>query len=134
VEDNDEEMEDEDNETEGELLNQSDSEESDAISDDDDDREEDDDVELRNKIVEALHANGIDAASNDSEDEEELMDDEQMMAIDEQLVQVFRSRANEKKSGKSKFYSNSYGMGHSSILKMSIFNEKQHISRTVCWI
>lgn len=60
------------------------------------------DLELRNKIEEALRVNGIEPATGETDSEdEELMDDDQMMAIDEQLAQVFRSRTNEKKGGKS---------------------------------
>ncbi|TFK72185.1 hypothetical protein BDN72DRAFT_792794 [Pluteus cervinus] len=58
------------------------------------------DDELRKKIEQALRINGADAGSDDSEDEEDLMDDDQMMAIDEQLAAAFRSRVNEKRSGK----------------------------------
>ncbi|KAG6821076.1 hypothetical protein H0H93_007235 [Arthromyces matolae] len=65
----------------------------------DDSNDEEEDVELRKKIEEALRVNGVEAATGDS-DEEELMDDEQMMAIDEQLAAVFRMRTNEKKPGK----------------------------------
>ena len=58
-------------------------------------------MELRNKIEEALRVNGIQAATGETDSEdEELMDDDQMMAVDEQLAQVFRSRTNEKKVGK----------------------------------
>jgi DNA polymerase phi len=98
-------MDDEDDETE-EASVQPDSEDPGMGSDDDDEEgegEEDVDVELRNRLVEVLQGSGIDATSDNSDDEEELMNDEQMMAIDEQLAQVFRSRANEKKSGKGKF-------------------------------
>ncbi|KAJ6546537.1 DNA polymerase phi-domain-containing protein [Mycena vulgaris] len=57
------------------------------------------DLELRRKIEEALRVNGVDAATGDSDDdsEEELMNDEQMLAVDEQLAQVFRLREGEKK-------------------------------------
>ncbi|KAG6831186.1 hypothetical protein H0H92_012326 [Tricholoma furcatifolium] len=75
------------------------SEESEAGEDDEDSNDEEEDVELRRKIEEALRVNGIEAATGES-DEEELMDDDQMMAIDEQLAAVFRSRTNEKKAGK----------------------------------
>lgn len=61
------------------------------------------DLELRSKIEEALKVNGIEPATGETDSEdEELMDDDQMMAIDEQLAQVFRSRTEEKKGGKSK--------------------------------
>lgn len=64
---------------------------------------DDEDVqELRRKIEEALKVNGIEAATGDSDEEsdEDLMDDDQMMAIDEQLAAVFKSQASEKKSSK----------------------------------
>lgn len=73
-----------------------------SIAEDD---EEDilEDPELRRKIEEALRVNGVQAATGESDDEseEELMDDEQMLAIDEQLAAAFRARAEEKK-GKGK--------------------------------
>ena len=72
----------------------------DASGDDSDDAEVD--LELRNKIEEALRVNGIEPATGETDSEdEELMDDDQMMAIDEQLAQVFRSRTNERKGVKS---------------------------------
>lgn len=77
-----------------------DSEHDDENSSEDDNEEED--PELRRKIEEALRVNGIEPATGETDsEEEELMDDDQMMAIDEQLAQVFRTRANERKSGKS---------------------------------
>jgi len=59
---------------------------------------EETDLELRKNVEKALRVDGIEphTGGTDSE-EEELMDDEQMMAIDERLAEVFRSRANEKK-------------------------------------
>ena len=58
--------------------------------------------ELRRKIEETLRVNGVEAATGNSDEEpdEDLMDDDQMMAIDEQLAQVFRLRVNEKRSSK----------------------------------
>ncbi|KAF7295052.1 hypothetical protein MIND_01043400 [Mycena indigotica] len=78
------------------------SESSSSDSDIEIDEESDDgevDMELRRKIEEALKVNGVDAedGSHDEESDEDLMDDEQMMAIDEQLAQVFRMREGEKK-------------------------------------
>ncbi|KAG6885139.1 hypothetical protein C0993_005605 [Termitomyces sp. T159_Od127] len=91
--------------------NEQDSEDSDDESDeadagdegDGDSNDEEEDVVLRRKIEEALRVNGIEAATGDSDEEEELMDDDQMMAIDEQLAAVFKTRANEKKIGKGEF-------------------------------
>lgn len=95
----------EDNEDEDEEGENEDDESS-SIEDEDEDEDDgdgDEDVrELRRKIEEALKVNGIEAATGDSEEgsDEDLMDDDQMMAIDEQLTEIFRSRANEKKSSK----------------------------------
>ena len=107
-EDEDEAMEDvedvaseEDSEESSEASNSGDSDDSSDSGD-----EEEADPELRRKIEEALRVNGIEPATGETDsEEEELMDDDQMMAIDEQLAQAFRSRANEKK-GKSHSLSN----------------------------
>jgi len=82
-----------------------DDEDEEQASSNEEDVEDDDDKgvqELQRKIEEALRVNGIEAASENSDDEsdEDLMDDDQMMAIDEQLAQVFRLRVNEKKTSK----------------------------------
>ncbi|KAG2365801.1 hypothetical protein BDR07DRAFT_1398137 [Suillus spraguei] len=60
-------------------------------------------LELRMKIEDALKANGAEAAigDTDEESEEELVDDEQMMAIDEHLAEVFRSRSGDGKQSKN---------------------------------
>lgn len=76
---------------------------SDQEQDGEDDEEEVDEdaaLALRNKIEQALRVNGIEPPTGDSESEEDLMDDEQMMAIDGQLAEVFRSHISENKSGK----------------------------------
>ncbi|KAJ3845276.1 DNA polymerase phi-domain-containing protein [Lentinula raphanica] len=66
-----------------------------------DSNDEEADEELRQRILEALSVNGIEAANeDDDESEEEFMDDDQMMAIDEHIAEVFRSRINEKKASK----------------------------------
>ncbi|EIW84995.1 hypothetical protein CONPUDRAFT_47531 [Coniophora puteana RWD-64-598 SS2] len=101
-EDVDEDMDDED---EGDEEAESD------VSDEDEDEDEDDSEggsddeaaqELRRKIEEALKVNGIGAAEGDSdESEEELMDDDQMMAIDGHLAEIFRSQTGDKKAGKA---------------------------------
>ena len=69
---------------------------------DEDGEDEEADLELRGRIEEALRVNGIEPADGSGDDDsgEELMDDDQMMAIDEQLTEIFRSRASEKKGGK----------------------------------
>ncbi|KAI0060788.1 hypothetical protein BV25DRAFT_1827328 [Artomyces pyxidatus] len=105
VADSDEEMEvDEDaaNEeaSEGEDDDENDDDDDDSSSEDEEgdkseseDGDEEEDEELRRKITEALRANGIESATGLSDDEsEEEMDDDQMMAIDDQLAQIFRER------------------------------------------
>ncbi|EKM55908.1 uncharacterized protein PHACADRAFT_256841 [Phanerochaete carnosa HHB-10118-sp] len=74
----------------------------DDVGEDDEDLDAAADPELRRKIEEALHVNGVQGAAgeSDSGSEEELMDDEQMMAIDEQLAAVFRARMGERKLAK----------------------------------
>jgi len=105
--DEDEDMEDNDDgdgdeEDSAESKSDESSESSEGGDSDGDINDEEADLELRNKIEEALRVNGIEPATGDTDsEEEELMDDDQMMAFDEQLAQVFRSRANEKKSGRS---------------------------------
>jgi len=93
-----------DNDEEDSTGDKSESGEESGESDGDDsgdDSDEEVDLELRKKIEEALRVNGIEPATGETDsEEEELMDDDQMMALDEQLAQVFRSRTNERK-GKS---------------------------------
>ncbi|KAJ7632481.1 DNA polymerase phi-domain-containing protein [Roridomyces roridus] len=76
----------------------SDSDVSDGVDEESEDGEVD--LELRRKIEEALRVNGLDAASGDSDNdsEEDLMDDDQMLAVDEQLAQVFKMREGERKN------------------------------------
>jgi DNA polymerase phi len=94
------------------------------------------DLELRNKIEEALRVNGIEPATGETDSEdEELMDDDQMMAIDEQLAQVFRSRTNEKKGGKCMLYqSPSQFFMPDACFKVLMPSERPHISRIACLI
>ncbi|KAJ3923602.1 DNA polymerase phi-domain-containing protein [Lentinula edodes] len=103
------EVEVEDNEDEDKSANGEDAEDGSQSSDDDEEDDENEDSdneevdeELRQRILEALAVNGIKAANEEDEDseEEEYMDDDQMMAIDEHLAEVFRSRVNEKKASK----------------------------------
>lgn len=88
----------------GEEEEEEDSSEDAEEDDDNEDEEEEEDLELRRKIEEALRINGVEAATGDSDDEsdEDLMDDDQMLAIDEQLAAVFRARATERKTGKGR--------------------------------
>ncbi|KAF8652685.1 hypothetical protein AX16_004190 [Volvariella volvacea WC 439] len=101
--DEDEMVIDEDGEEEDEEQHDSSDEDSDesegtSIDEDDDSKDEPVDLELRKKIEEALRINGAAALSDESD--EELMDDDQMMAIDEQIASAFRARATEKRAGK----------------------------------
>ena len=112
MEDEDEEMEpDEEDDDEGaeDSGDDSGSSEGSVLVDDEEDLDDVEDPELRRKIEEALRVNGVQAATgeSDSESEEELMDDEQMLAIDEQLAAVFKARAGEKKLGKGKLTASS---------------------------
>ncbi|KIJ16738.1 hypothetical protein PAXINDRAFT_131583 [Paxillus involutus ATCC 200175] len=73
------------------------------VSGDDSDSEEEDDEaadEVRQKIENALKTLATDVGKEDEDEDEELMDDEQMMAIDEHLAEIFRSRTSERKSKK----------------------------------
>jgi DNA polymerase phi len=99
-----------------EIVGEEEQDNSESASEDEDEESQEDnlsvdsdgtevDLELRNKIEEALRVNGIEPATGETDSEdEELMDDDQMMAIDEHLAQVFRSRTNEKKGGKGMLY------------------------------
>ena len=94
-------MEDEESSEEEGSASES---EDDQDEDEDDQEDEEPDLELRSKIEEALRASGIEPADDsegeDDSEEEVVMDDDQMMAIDSQLAEIFRSRASEKKGGK----------------------------------
>lgn len=110
AENDDEDAEDSDMDQDEDAGVEADSDEdeddqSDGDDSGDDSNNEEADLELRNKIEEALRVNGIEPATGETDSEdEELMNDDEMMAIDEQLAEVFRSRANELKSGKSQRY------------------------------
>ncbi len=66
----------------------------------DDDAEEDVDDELRNKILEALKMNGVEPVTGDTDDDEIMMDDDQMLALDGQLAEVFKTRMQVGKTSK----------------------------------
>lgn len=102
--DEDEEMQDAEDSGDEEEEEEEDDESSEDAEDEEEDENEEEDLELRRKIEEALRVNGVEAATGDSDDEseEELMDDDQMLAIDEQLAAVFRARASERKLGKGR--------------------------------
>ncbi|KAF9053534.1 hypothetical protein BDZ89DRAFT_1056125 [Hymenopellis radicata] len=106
----DEESDDEDMEEEvaesdredGEEEAESESDDTDEAEEDEDEEEDEDaevDEELRNKILEALKMNGVEPAG-DSDDDDVEMDDDQMLALDDQLAEAFKSRMQERKSGK----------------------------------
>ncbi|KAH8108174.1 DNA polymerase phi-domain-containing protein [Cristinia sonorae] len=93
---------DEDPASEDDAKEDSDSDE-DEDEDDDDEGDLEENSQLRAAIEEALGVNGL-KVSEDDEDEdsdEELMDDDQMLAIDEQLAAVFKARAEEKGRGRT---------------------------------
>ncbi|KAI5479615.1 DNA polymerase phi subunit [Pseudohyphozyma bogoriensis] len=87
------------------------SEDSEEDSDGDDDDSEESDAEVdeafRNELLAALQANGVanefDAAESESEDgsEEELLDDDQMMALDDKLADIFRLQGGGNKGKKA---------------------------------
>ncbi|KIJ68933.1 hypothetical protein HYDPIDRAFT_23808 [Hydnomerulius pinastri MD-312] len=81
---------------------ESSSEEGSGPDGDSDDSDEEAAEEVRKKIEDALKASGVDGGEDNTEgdSEPELMDDEQMMAIDEHLAEIFRSRTNERRSKK----------------------------------
>jgi DNA polymerase phi len=63
------------------------------------------DSKLRAKVEALFRERGAAAAETDNESEEELMDDDQMMAIDEQLAVMFRERGTGSDAKKqSRFY------------------------------
>lgn len=82
----------------------------DSISDDDSD---DDDAEVdeafRAELLAALTAGGVseafDAAEDAEDAEEDLLNDDQMMAMDEKLADIFRLQGGGKKGKKGEFAS-----------------------------
>ncbi|KAG6331293.1 hypothetical protein ID866_7798 [Astraeus odoratus] len=100
--DEDEDMDAGDDEDDGEDKSSSEDasgDEEEGLSEGDDDTAQD----MRKKVVDALKASGMDFIADDDsneESDEELMDDDQMMAIDEHLTEIFRSRKEERKSMK----------------------------------
>lgn len=94
--------------------------------------------QVRKKIEDALKASGVDVGEDDSaqdSDEEELMDDEQMMALDDTLADIFRTRTDERKSKQGPLtlfllLFTCFFLDAQVNIKGSMFNEKQRISRT----
>ena len=98
---------------------------------------------VRKKIEDALKASGVGVGEDNSEDssDEELMDDDQMMALDDTLAEIFRTRTNKRKSkqGPLRFSRHALSLEGNAQLntKGSMPNEKQRISRTessISWI
>ena len=130
-------QEDEDEEMDDEGAEDPDS---DSESEDDEDEDEEDgepDLELRSKIEEALRASGIEPADDsegaDDSEEEEAMDDDQMMAIDDKLAEIFRSRASERKGGKGSepLPFPQFIRADQRVLQMQMPNARQPTSKTV---
>ncbi|KAJ2956399.1 hypothetical protein NQZ79_g7736 [Umbelopsis isabellina] len=69
--------------------------------DEEDDEDENVDEELRNKIQEAMKAQGILAGSDDEDEDLEDMDDDEMEAFDEKLAEIFRQKKVEKNDRKN---------------------------------
>lgn len=88
--------------------NDDEEEEEEDDSEEEEDEEDDSgdvDPELRKRIAEALQVNGADAAEaeggEDSDSEDELlMDDDQMLALDDKLAEIFKSQVMGKKGKK----------------------------------
>ncbi|KAL8283181.1 hypothetical protein RQP46_005959 [Phenoliferia psychrophenolica] len=78
----------------------------DADEDGSDDEDVDVDEDFKNALLAALQANGVadefDAAEeNDEDEDEELLDDDQMMALDDKLADIFKLQSGEKKGKKA---------------------------------
>ncbi|KAF9993768.1 DNA-directed DNA polymerase [Entomortierella chlamydospora] len=99
--DEQEDAEEEDEDAEADAHNQSDDDEDDGEDENEDEEEESEDMdvdeedddapvdeEFRRKLAEALNVNEDD----EDESEEELLDDDQMMAFDEKLNEIFRQK------------------------------------------
>lgn len=118
---------DEDEGSGGESSSSSKAEED---QDSDDNEDEEVDEAFLAKIAEALGVNGAGALSDEASEEEDLMDDDQMMAIDDQLAQVFKSRVNDKHSTKGSY--DSFHVRSASLTYydlQSMPNEKLHTSK-----
>lgn len=106
---------------------------SDSESEDDDGADEEQDLELRSKIEEALRANGIEPADDsegDGDSDEEVMDDDQMMAMDDKLAEIFRSRSGGGK-GERSLVQSQFIPADSRSLQMQMPSARLPTSRTV---
>lgn len=85
----------------------------DSSDDDDDDDEDDSDSEIdvdedfKNELLKALQENGVaadmESDADGEETEEEYLDDDQMMALDDKLADIFRLQGGGRKGKKSEF-------------------------------
>jgi len=131
-------QEDEDEDEDEEMEEGVEDSDSESEDEDEDEADVEPDLELRSKIEEALRASGIEPADDSEgegdseEEEEEVMDDDQMMAIDDKLAEIFRSRASEKKGGKGVYPppSQKYVCVDSLLLQMQTPNARQLTSKT----
>ena len=96
---------------------------------------EETDPEVRKQMEEVFVVTGLKSVSKeDEEGDDDNMDDEQKLAIDDKLADVFRSRANEKKLGKGMcpfFASNFIFWINQNLLQTSTPRGKPHTSRIV---
>ena len=83
----------------------------DSIDDDSDDDEAEVDEDFRNELLAALEAGGVSEAldnaldvEEDPDAEEELLNDDQMMAMDEKLAEIFRLQSGGKKGKKGQSF------------------------------
>lgn len=132
-EEDDEDMENASEDGANDLDEDEESSEESVAEDDDEDLDDAENTELRRKIEEALRVNGIQAATgeSDSDSEEDLMDDEQMMAIDEQLAAVFKARSDERKLGKGKLLATGALINVDIILGVDVQREATHYKNRV---
>lgn len=83
------------------AVAEEDSEEDDFDSDDDD---EDVDEDFKNELLAALQASGVaddfEGTKGEDESEEEILDDDQMLALDDKLADIFRMQGGGRKGKK----------------------------------
>jgi len=100
IDDDEVENDDQEEESSDEGENASSSDTSEDDEDDEDDEEAEVDAEIRHRVAGVLRTNGLagdsedgdNSSSSDSHYEDILLDDEQMMALDEKLAEIFKSR------------------------------------------
>lgn len=89
---------------------------------------------MRKALSEAIGGGGEESdAGSDESSSEANMDDEQMMAIDEKLAEVFRSQQLERKKGKGMSVLNTRSTYFLLYISKTLeHSARQHISRTAC--